>query len=215
MRRREFIAGLGSAAAWPLGARAQQAERMRRVGVLIPNAAGDQEYQTRLAAFLQGLRQLGWADGRNIRIDTRWGAGDADLIRKYAEELVALGPDVVFASSSDATSPLLQITHTVPIVFAAVVDPVGAGYVESLARPGSKLTGFTAYEYALSGKWLELLKEIAPRVARVAVLRDPAFAAGPGQFAVIQVVASPLGVELRPVDVRNASPCFPFPRISH
>jgi putative tryptophan/tyrosine transport system substrate-binding protein len=203
MRRREFISLLGGATVvWPLATRAQQSER--RVGVLIPGAADDPPMQVRLAAFLDELQQLGWTSGRNVRIDTRFGAGDADLTRKQAGELVALGPDVIMAYSTAAVSSLLQVTRTVPIVFAAVTDPVGSGYVESLARPGGNVTGFIAFEYTLSGKWLELLKEIVPRVARVAVLRDSAIAAGPAQFAVIQAVAPSLGVELRPVDMRNA-----------
>ena len=205
MRRREFITLLGgAAAAWPLAARAQQAERMRRIGVLMSLAADDPEGQARLAAFLQGLQQLGWTDGRNVRIDTRWGAGDADRIRKYAAELVALAPDVILATGSSAVGPLLQATRTVPIVFAQVTDPVGAGFVESLARPGGNATGFTMFEYGMSGKWLELLKEIAPGVTRAAVLRDPAIAAGIGQFGAIQAVAPSFGVELSPVDVRDA-----------
>ena len=194
----------GAAAAWPLAARAQQGERMRRVGVLIPGASDDPISQARLAAFLEGLQQLGWVDGRNVRIETRLGASDADLLRKHAGELIALGPDVVMAYSSNAMPPLLQLTRAVPIVFAVVADPVGAGYVESLARPGGNITGFTGYEFAMSGKWLELLKEVAPRVTRAAILRDPAVAAGPAEFAAIQAVAPSLGVELRPVDVRDA-----------
>jgi putative tryptophan/tyrosine transport system substrate-binding protein len=205
MRRRELITLLsGAAAAWPFAVRAQQGERMRRIGVLLPAAADDAVYQTRMAAFLRGLQQLGWTDGRNVRIDIRWAAGNADLIRKYAGELVALEPDVVMAFTSGAVPPLQQVTHTIPIVFAIVADPVGAGYVESLARPGGNVTGFTTFEYAVGGKWLELLKEIAPRTARVAVLRDSAIAAGPAEFGAIQAVASSLGVELRPVDMRNA-----------
>ena len=201
--RRELIAALGGAAAWPLTARAQPAEKMRHIGVLMPVAEADPVGQARLGAFLRGLQQLGWADGRNVRIDTRFGASDLDLIRKYARELVALGPDAIMANGTEATAALRQVTRTVPIVFAPVSDPVGAGYVESLARPGGNVTGFSGYEFALSGKWLELLKEIAPRVARVAVTRDSA-GAGPAQFAAIQAVASSLGVELRPFDVRNA-----------
>jgi ABC-type uncharacterized transport system substrate-binding protein len=204
MKRREFITLLGGAAAWPLAARAQQPERMRRIGVLLPAASDDRQYQAYLAAFLQGLQQLGWTDGRNVRIDTRWGALNADLMRKYAGELVALEPDVVMAPTSDAVSPLRQVTRTVPIVFATVADAVGAGFVESLARPGGNVTGFIGYEYALSGKWLELLKEIVPRIVRVAVLRDSTIAAGPAQFAAIQAVAPSLGMELRPVDLRDA-----------
>jgi len=204
-KRREFITLLGgAAAAWPLAARAQQGERMRRIGVLMPFAEDNPVGQARLAAFRQGLLQLGWADGRNVRIDSRWGAGDASLTRTYARELVALAPDVVMAVSSGAVAPLREVTRTVPIVFAVVADPVGAGFVENLAQPGGNVTGFLGYEYTLSGKWLELLKEIAPRVTRVAVLRDSAIAAGPAQFAVIQAVAPSLGVELRPADMRNA-----------
>jgi ABC-type uncharacterized transport system substrate-binding protein len=205
MRRREFITLLGGAAgAWPLAARAQQPAQVRRIGVLMPFAEDHPVGQVRLAAFLQGLEQSGWTDGRNLRIEYRWSAGDADRIRKLAIELVALGPDVVMAFTSAATAPLRQATSTVPIVFAVVTDPVGAGYVETLARPGGNVTGFTAFEYALSGKWLELLKEIAPRVTRVAVIRDPAIAGGPGQFGAIQAVAPSFGAELRPVDLRDA-----------
>ena len=184
-------------------ARAQQGERMRRIGVLLPTAADDAVYQSRMAAFLRGLQQLGWVDSANVRIDTRWAAADTDL-RKYAGELIALGPDVVMAFTSAAVPPLQQVTRAIPIVFAIVADPVGAGYVESLARPGGNVTGFTTFEYALGGKWLELLKEIAPRTARVAVLRDPAIAAGPAEYGAIQAVAPSLGVELRPIDMRNA-----------
>jgi putative ABC transport system substrate-binding protein len=203
--RRQFISSLGSAAAaWPLAARAQQGERMRRIGVLLPSAADDAVYQTRMSAFLGGLQQLGWTDGRNVRIDTRWAAGDADLIRKYAGELVALGPDVVMAFTTDAVPPLQQVTRVIPIVFAIVADPVGAGIVDTLARPGGNVTGFMNYEYSLSGKWLELLKQIAPGVTRAAVLRDPDASSGIGQFSAIQGAAQSLGVELRPVDVRNA-----------
>jgi putative ABC transport system substrate-binding protein len=165
--RRQLLAAFGGAAAWPVAARAQQGERMRRVGVLMPGASDDPVFKARLAAFLEGLQQLGWVDGRNVRIDTRWGTRDADLIRKYAGELVALGPDAVMALTSAPVEALLQVTRIVPIVFAIVADPVGAGYVESLARPGGNVTGFTGFEYALGGKWLELLKEAAPRVARV------------------------------------------------
>jgi putative ABC transport system substrate-binding protein len=203
LKRRSFLASLSGAIAWPLAVRAQQVDRMRRIGVLLPAAADDAIWQARMAVFLGRLQQLGWADGRNVRIDTRWAAGDADL-RKYAGELIALGPDVVMVFSSNALSPLQQLTRTIPIVFALVVDPVGAGYVESLARPGGNVTGFTTVEYALGGKWLELLKEIAPRTARVAVLRDSSIAAGPAEYGAIQAVAPSLGVELRPVDMRNA-----------
>ena len=204
MKRREFITLLGgAAAAWPLAARAQQAERMRRIGVLMYPAADDAEGQARLAAFTQALKQLGWSDGRNLRIDTRWAT--ADDIRRHAAELAALAPDVLVAATGTATvAPLLQATRTVPIVFVTVIDPVGAGFVASLARPGGNATGFTIYEYSMSGKWLELLKEIAPRVTRAAVLRDPAVASGIGQFGAVQIVAPSLGVELSPVDVRDA-----------
>jgi len=203
MTRREFITLLGGAAVWPLAAHAQQGERMRRIGVLMPFAEDNPVGQARLAAFRQGLQQLGWADGRNVRIDIRWGAGDASLIRTHARELVALGPDVVMAFTSAAVAPLREVTRTVPIVFAVVADAVGAGFVESLVRPGGNVTGFTAYEYAISGKWLELLKEIVPRVTRVAVLRDSAIAAGPGQFGAMQAMAPSLGVELHPVDLHE------------
>jgi len=204
MRRREFVALLGGAAAWPLAAGGEQGERIRRIGVLMPSAADDPEFQARITAFLQGLAQLGWLDGRNVRIDSRWGVADADRIRKYAAELVALAPDVILANSSAAVAPLLQATRTVPIVFTTVADPVGAGYVDSLARPGGNATGFIVFEYSIAAKWLELLKEIAPGVTRVAVVRESAIAAGPGQFGVIQAAAPSLGVELRPIDVRDA-----------
>jgi ABC-type uncharacterized transport system substrate-binding protein len=203
--RRKLITLLGGAAAWPLRLSAQQGERVRRIGVLIPSATGDRVFQACLAAFLQELQQLGWSDGRNIRVDIRWSAGDPDLIRKYAVELVALAPDVLMAFTSVVVASLRQVTRTIPIVFAVVADAVGAGYVESHARPGGNVTGFTAFEYALSGKWLELLKEIAPRVTRVAILRDPSIAAGSGQFGAIQAMAPSLGVELRPVDVAEPS----------
>ena len=206
MRRREFIMLLGgSVAAWPLVAWAQQPERMRHIGVLIGNAADDAESQARTEAFAQGLAQLGWVDGRNVRIDTRWATTNADDIRRHAAELAALAPDVILAATGTLTvAPLLQATRTVPIVFVLVIDPVGAGFVASLARPGGNATGFTIFEYGMSGKWLELLKEIAPGVTRAAVLRDPAIASGIGQFAAVQAVAPSLGVELSPVDVRDA-----------
>jgi len=206
MRRREFIVLVaGAAFAWPLAARSQQAERMRRIGVLMASAADDSENQARMAAFLQGLAQLGWTDGRNVRIDIRWATTNADDLRRHAAELAALAPDVLVAASGTATvAPLLQATRTVPIVFVVVVDPVGAGFVASLARPGGNATGFTMFEYGLSGKWLELLKQIAPSTTRAAVLRDPAVASGIGQFAAVQAVAPSLGVELSPVDARDA-----------
>ncbi len=206
MRRREFIRLLGGATvAWPLAARAQQPERVPRIGVLMASAADDSENQARMAAFLQGLAQLGWTDGRNIRIDTRWATTNPDDLRRHATELAALAPDVLVAASGTTTvAPLLQATRTVPIVFVVVVDPVGAGFVASLARPGGNATGFTTFEYGMSGKWLELLKQIAPSMTRAAVLRDPAIASGIGQFGAVQAVAPSLGVELSPVDVRDA-----------
>ena len=203
MNRREFITLLGGAAAWPLAARAQQPDKMRRVGVLMTLAADDPQSMARIAAFLQGLQQLGWIDGRNVRIDYRWSAGGADRTRKSAMELIALEPDVVMAFTSAAVAPLRQATSTVPIVFAVVADPVGAGYVESLARPGGNVTGFAAQEYAVSGKWIELLKELVPHLTRVAVLRDSAIAAGPGQFGALQALAPSFGIELRPVDLHD------------
>jgi ABC-type uncharacterized transport system substrate-binding protein len=205
IRRREFITLLGgSAAAWPLAAHAQQVEKVRRIGVLQPLAADDPESPARVTAFAQGLQQFGWTDGRNVRIDYRWAAGDTDRYRRYAAELVALAPDVILASSSPAMMSLQQLTRTMPIVFVSVVDPVGAGFVESLARPGGNATGFVLYEYGMSAKWLELLKEIVPLLKLAAVLRDPAIASGAGQYAVIQAAAPSFGVELRAVGVGNA-----------
>jgi len=205
MQRREFITLLGGAAlAWPRAARAQQADRMRRVGVLDSRAADDPEGQARRAVFLEGLQELGWTDGRNVRIDYRWAAADVDRNRKYAAELVALAPDVILASASASVAALRQTTRTVPIVFVNVIDPVGAGLVASLARPGGSATGFTLFEYNLSGKWLGLFKEIAPNLTRIAIVRDPATSAGIGQFAVIQAMAPPsFGVELSLIDVRD------------
>ena len=203
MKRREFITLLGgTAAAWPLAARAQQGERMRRIGVLMNLAADDPQSPVRIATFLLGLQESGWTDGRNLRIDYRWGAGDPDRYRRYAAELVALAPDVILAVGA-SLGPLLQATRTVPVVFAQVADPVGAGFVASLARPGGNVTGFMEFEFSISGKWLELLKQIAPRVTRVAVLRDT-IASGIGQFGAIQSVAPSLGVEVTPLDVRDA-----------
>jgi len=202
MIRREFITLLGgAAAAWPFVARAQRG--MRRIGVLMVLPADDPEAQARLTAFAQGLQQLGWTVGQNVWVDYRWGRSNSDALRN-ASELVALAPDVILAHSSAAVAPLLQATRTVPVVFTIVADPVGAGYVESLARPGGNATGFTNYEYAIAGKWLELLKEIAPGVRRVAVLRESAISAGPAQFGAIQIVAPSFGVDLRPVDVRDS-----------
>jgi len=204
MKRREFITVIGGAAVWPVSARAQQPERVRRIGVLLPGAAGDVEFQTRVGAFQQGLQQAGWTIGRNVRIDTRWATTDAAEIRRHAAELAALAPDVILAHAATTVGPLLQATRTILVVFPSVVDPVGAGFVDSLARPGGNATGFLAFEYSLSGKWLELLKEIAPGVTRVAVLRNAATASGPGQFSVIQAVAPSLRVEVNPVNVRDA-----------
>jgi putative tryptophan/tyrosine transport system substrate-binding protein len=205
MRRRDFIKAIaGSAAAWPLAARAQQAARMRRIGALMSLAENDPVSQARIAAFLQELKQLGWTDGRNVRIDYRWMGDDNDRRRTYAAELVTLAPDVILAAGSFGMGPLQQATRTVPIVFVNVADPVGAGFVASLARPGGNATGFTDFEYGISGKWLEILKEIAPGVRRVAVLRDLAVASGSGQLGAIQSVAPSFGVELTPVGVSDA-----------
>ena len=203
MRRREFITLLGGALAWPVAASAQQGERVRRIGVLMNLAAEDPEGQGRYSAFAQGLEELGWRDGRNIRIETRWGAGNIGDIRKYAAELVALTPDVILASGTLAVGPLQQVSRSVPIVFASVADPVGAGFVASLARPGGNATGFTLFEYGISAKWLELLKQLVPRVARAAVLRDPANISSTSQFAAIQAVAPSFGIDLSPIDTRN------------
>ena len=201
MRRREFITLLGGATAWPLVARAQQPERMRRIGVLMNRAADDPDGQARLAAFRQALQDLGWTDGSNARIDVRWGGNDVDRERRYATELVALAPDIILASGTVSVTALQHATRALPIVFVAVADPVGAGLVNTLARPGGNVTGFMNYEYNLSGKWLELLKQIAPRVTRAAVLRNPEIPAGIGQFSAIQAVAPLLGVEVTPVSV--------------
>jgi putative ABC transport system substrate-binding protein len=206
MRRREFIGVLGGAViAWPLAARAQQPERMRRIGIILPAAADDSEFQPRLEAFRQRLQDFGWIIGRNLQIDTRWATTDAKEIRRQAAELVALAPDVILANGSSVVGPLQQATRTVPIVFPVVGDPVGAGFVDSLARPGGNATGFLNFEYGISAKWLELLKDIAPGVTRVAVLRNPSTPTGTGQFGVIQSVASSPGVEVTPVDVRDAA----------
>jgi putative ABC transport system substrate-binding protein len=205
MKRREFVGAVAGAAAWPLAARAQEPEKIRHIGVLMNVAADDSQGQGWLGAFLQGLQQLGWTIGRNVRIDTRWGGGDANDIRKHAAELAALSPDVILATGASTMGPLLQATRTVPIVFAIVVDPVGAGFVDSLAQPGGNATGFSQFEYSISAKWLELLKQIAPGVTRVAVIRDPAIPSGIGQFGIIQAVAASLGVEVNPVNVRDAA----------
>jgi putative ABC transport system substrate-binding protein len=205
IERRKFLATLGgAAAAWPLTARAQQIDKVRRIGVLHAPAVGDPEALARVTAFAQGLQQFGWTDGRNVRIDTRFAAGDTARYRRYAAELVALAPDVILASSSPAIMSVQELTRTVPIVFVNIVDPVGAGFVESLARPGGNATGFVLYEYGMSAKWLELLKEIVPPLKLAAVLRDPAIASGAGQYAVIQAAAPSFGVELRAVGVRDA-----------
>jgi putative ABC transport system substrate-binding protein len=205
VKRREFITLLGgTAAAWPLSARAQQAGGVRRIGVLMNLTADDPESTRRIVAFGQGLQERGWTIDRNVRIDYRYGAGDAERIRKYAAELVALAPDVILTNGGSTVGAVQQATRTVPIVFVNVTDPVGGGYVASLARPGANATGFTLFEYGTSGKWLELLKQIAPRVTRVAVMRDPSLTSGIGQLAAIQAVAPSFGVELSPVDLRDA-----------
>ena len=205
MKRREFITLLGGMAAWPLAARAQQAERIRRVGVLTGSAPDDADAQTRLAALRQGLQKFGWIEGRNLQIDARWGAGDAVATRRAATELAALAPDVIVASGSAGGAAILQATRTVPIVFVIVPDPVGSGFVESLAQPGGNATGFMMFEYGLSAKWLELLREIAPGVTRAAVLRDPAITAGIGQFSVIQSVAPSVGVDVSAINMRDGA----------
>jgi putative ABC transport system substrate-binding protein len=206
VRRREFITLLGGgAAAWPLAARGQQGERMRRVGALMPYGANDAQGQARNAAFLQGLLQSGWVVGRNLRIDYRWTTGRADDIRRNAAELIALVPDVILAPGTATVGPLLQATRNVPIVFVNVADPVGAGYADSLARPGGNATGFVLFEFGISGKWLELLKEIAPNVTRAAVFRDPTTTAGMGQWGAIQALAPSVGVEVKPVNISDAA----------
>jgi putative tryptophan/tyrosine transport system substrate-binding protein len=204
VKRRAFITLLGGAAVWPLVARAQQGDRMRRIGVLMPLAADDPEAQTRFAAFAQGLERLGWTIGRNVRIDLRWAAGDPERIRRGVAELLALEPDAVLATGSTTVGPLRQATRAVSIVFVAVPDPVGAGFVANLARPGGNVTGFMGFEYGISPKWLELLKQIAPSVTRVGVIRDPDISAGIGQFGAIQAVAASFGVETIPIGVRDA-----------
>jgi putative ABC transport system substrate-binding protein len=205
MRRREFITLLGgTAATWPLVARAQSQERVRRIAMLIALRADNADAQAYRAAFLQALQQLGWTDGHNVRIETRWGGGSASAIRKQAADLVALAPDVIFVHGTVTMTPLLEVTRTVPIVFVGIIDPVGAGFVDSLGRPGGNATGFTGFEYSLSGKWLELLKQVAPGVTRAAVLRDPAITGGIGQFAVIQSLAPSVGVDVSPISVHDA-----------
>src|SRR5215831_5617224 len=204
MRRREFITLLGSASVdWPLNARAQQAERVRRIGMI--SGANDQLTQARIAAFFRELQQLGWTEGRNVHIDARWSAGNAAETRRHVAELVALAPDVIYTTGSVAMGPILEATSTVPIVFAIVPDPVGSGFVKSLSRPGDNATGFMMFEFSLCGKWPALLKEIAPHTTRAAVLRDPAVPAGIGQFAVIQSVAGSVGLEVIPVNLSDAT----------
>ena len=204
LERHRFITLLGGATAWPLVARAQQGERMRRIGILLNRAADDPQGQAWLKAFLQALQQLGWGDGRNVQIDVRWGENDADRSRRYAQELVALAPDIFFfASGTVSVTALQHVTRTLPIVFAVVGDPVGAGFVDTLARPGGNITGFMTFEYGFSGKWLELLKQIAPQVTRAAVIRDPAFVAAISQIGAIQAVAPALGVEITPISVHD------------
>jgi putative ABC transport system substrate-binding protein len=206
MRRREFFKVLGGAAtAWPLAARAQQGERVRRVGMLLPATANDSEYPELVSAFVQTLQHLGWTEGRNVRIVTRWAGGGPDTNHRFAEELVALAPDVIVAAGNTSAGPLLQATRAIPIVFTVVPDPVGAGLVDSLARPGGNATGFTSFSYDIGGKWLELLKEIAPRVTRVAVIRDSNFTAGVGQWSAVQTAAPSFGMEASPINLRDAA----------
>jgi putative ABC transport system substrate-binding protein len=204
MLRREFIAGLVGATAWPLAARAQQGQRMRHIGVLMSQPASDEFAQIYLSSFAQALQELGWTIGRNLRVDYRWGGGDADLSRKYAAELVALAPDVILANTAPIVTALNQASRTVPIVFVTTIDPVGGGLVESLARPGGNATGFAAYEFSMGGKWIELLKAITPGVKRVAIIRNPSGPAEVALFAVIQAATASLGVELTPIGVRDA-----------
>jgi putative ABC transport system substrate-binding protein len=204
MRRREFITLLGGAAAWPLAARAQQPGEMRRIGVLMNLSENDPEAQRLVATFREGLAQLGWTDGRNLRIDYRWSAGDIERIRRSAAELVALAPDVILAYGGSVVGPLQQVSHTVPIVFVEVIDPVGAGFVESLARPGGNATGFSLFEFGISGKWLELLKQISPGITKAVVIRQPSSPGGGGQLGAIQAVAPSFGVEVTPVGLRDA-----------
>ena len=205
MKRRAFITLLGGVAAWPLAAQGQRSEQVRRVGVLMSTLADDPEGQSRLVVFQQAMEQFGWREGRNLHMDIRWGIGDANRFGRYAAELVALSPDVIMSAIGTSTEALQRVTRTVPIVFAMALDPVGSGIVESLARPGRNTTGFMLFEYSLSGKWLELLNEIVPGLTRVAVLRDPVSTSGIGQFAVIQAVASPLRIDVVPIDPRDAS----------
>jgi ABC-type uncharacterized transport system substrate-binding protein len=205
MQRRQFIALLGGAVTWPLAARAQQDQRVRRIGVLSSLAEDDPESVARRPAFEQALKALGWTNGSNLRVDYRWGADDADRVRKLAAEIIALAPDVILTSGNSVLAPLMQATRTIPIVFVQVIDPVGTGFVKSLARPGGNVTGFTPFEYSLAAKWLELLKQIAPHVTRAAVIRDPTRGPGIGQFAVVQAMAPSLGMELSPINAPDVS----------
>ncbi len=203
MKRREFITLIGAAVAVPLAAHAQQRERLPRVGVLLPATPDDSEYPSLIVAFLQGLQQLGWTDRRNVRIETRWAGGGGDTMRRHAAELIASAPDVIMAAGASAAGPALQATRTIPIVFTIVPDPVGAGFVEALAKPGGNATGFTSFEYGIGGKWLDLLKELAPRVTRVAVARDSTTTAGIGQWSAIQTAAATLGMQTTPINLRD------------
>jgi putative ABC transport system substrate-binding protein len=205
VKRRHFITLLGGAAVWPLVARAQQSVRVRRIGVLLNLAEDDQETRKRVAAFLDGLQKLGWSEGRNLRIEYRWGEGNRNANRKNAAEIVALAPDVIFAHGSSIVAPLLQLTQNIPIVFVSVSDPIAGGFVESLAKPGGNATGFTSIDYSMAGKWLELLKQLTPEVVRVAVIRDPRQVSGAGQLGAVQAVAPLLRVELIPLGVQNAA----------
>jgi len=203
MKRRDFITLVGGAATWPLGARAQQRERLPQVGVLLPATPDDSEYPSLIVAFLQGLQQLGWTDRRNLRIEIRWAGGGSGPMQRHVAELVALAPDVIMAAGASATGPLLQATRTIPVVFTIVPDPVGAGFVETLAKPRGNATGFTSFEYGIGGKWLELLKELAPRVTRVAVARDSTTTAGIGQWSAIQTASATLGMQVTPINLRD------------
>lgn len=203
MRRREFFGVIGGAAAWPLGANAQKGERVRRIAILLPAASDDAEFQTRVGALLQALQQLGWSIGRNVRIDTHWATANAAEIHKQASELALQAPDIIVAHGTSTVRPMLQETQTIPIVFPVAADPVGAGLVNSLARPGGNVTGFMVNDYSISGKWLELLQEVSPNLNRVAVLRDPTQGSGTSEFAVIQAMAQSLRVEVNAVNVRD------------
>jgi len=203
MRRRDFIGVVVGLAAWPIAARAQKREEIRRIGVLMNRSADDPQGQARLLAFRHALQQLGWSDGYNMRIETRWGEDDVERERKYAAELVALAPDVILASGSLSVAALQRVTHTLPIVFAAVSDPVGAGFVDTLSRPGGNTTGFMLFEYSLSGKWLELLKQVAPRVTQAGIVRVPNLPSAAAEFASLQAVARYIGVEITPLNIRD------------